>query len=401
MLATTPDTGGGGAGGATLVVAAADAADSTKATADFVCDGVNDEDEWNAAIAALPTAGGLIRASEGLFHLGAPIVVNRESVTIAGVGWNFSYVDGTAFTRDVIDDYHAFEITDDTVFIQDLGIWDDGSFANASELMLCTHGVNLRNVVMENDQSDGGAIRLTGPLTATDCDIEGDVAAVLLVGSAGIFADHSFFYAWGTGPAIDTDATFTSGQFVIVDCVIDGGIRIVKTGLFASNVSIRDCRITASDVHSIHLDGPLTAYVQNNSIRCGDGAGIYLANLANGADGQGLITGNTITQTGRQGIFLLDSSACLIEGNRLDYYSYPEDDGYSGICLTGDCNENTIIGNRLRSIYGLYGIEIIDSTCDDNFVTNNDLKDSSKSGGTGGPLGDGGTGTVTTAGNRT
>lgn len=53
----------------TLVVAASDASDASKGRADYVCDGVNDEVQINAAIDALPAIGGRVFLTEGNFNL--------------------------------------------------------------------------------------------------------------------------------------------------------------------------------------------------------------------------------------------------------------------------------------------------------------------------------------------
>ncbi|RLJ01551.1 MAG: hypothetical protein DRP08_05375 [Candidatus Aenigmatarchaeota archaeon] len=61
---------------ATLVVAASDSSEKVKAQADYVCDGVDDQVEIQAAIDALPTGGtlgGTVQLLEGTFVISAPI----------------------------------------------------------------------------------------------------------------------------------------------------------------------------------------------------------------------------------------------------------------------------------------------------------------------------------------
>ena len=55
----------GDVSGATFVVAASDSKNKEKA--DYVCDGVDDQVEIQAAIDALPVSGGKISLSEGFF----------------------------------------------------------------------------------------------------------------------------------------------------------------------------------------------------------------------------------------------------------------------------------------------------------------------------------------------
>lgn len=56
---------------ATLVVAASDSSAKSKAQADYVCDGTNDEVEIQAAITALPTVGGKVYFCEGKYIKGS------------------------------------------------------------------------------------------------------------------------------------------------------------------------------------------------------------------------------------------------------------------------------------------------------------------------------------------
>lgn len=77
---------------ATIVVAAADSSERSKAAADFVADGEGDQEQINAAIRALPPAGGLVQLLEGTFDIrridGAlgGVLIERSHVTLAGQG---------------------------------------------------------------------------------------------------------------------------------------------------------------------------------------------------------------------------------------------------------------------------------------------------------------------------
>ena len=62
---------------ATLVVAASDASAKSKAGADYVCDGVDDQVEIQSAIDALPAGGGLVQLSEGNYSISATIVLKK------------------------------------------------------------------------------------------------------------------------------------------------------------------------------------------------------------------------------------------------------------------------------------------------------------------------------------
>lgn len=77
---------------ATVVVATKDSSDLAKAAARFVGDGEGDQDEINAAIKALPTAGGTALLMEGTYDIRAiegtlgGVRIERSDVVLAGQG---------------------------------------------------------------------------------------------------------------------------------------------------------------------------------------------------------------------------------------------------------------------------------------------------------------------------
>ncbi|MFW6061843.1 MAG: right-handed parallel beta-helix repeat-containing protein, partial [Planctomycetota bacterium] len=126
-----------------LVVAAADAPAAIRATADFVCDGTDDQEQINAALAALPSPGtvgvvhgatgspdyadvtggnrgGCVELSDGSFKLSAPVDLSGLSqVTLTGQGAStVLYNEDTSGTAPAIlavnsdtDVQHYLEIT--------------------------------------------------------------------------------------------------------------------------------------------------------------------------------------------------------------------------------------------------------------------------------------------------
>lgn len=69
-----------------VVVAANNASSISKADADYVCDGINDEVEINAALASLPVGGGKVILSEGAFNVASPILIQTDGTTVSGAG---------------------------------------------------------------------------------------------------------------------------------------------------------------------------------------------------------------------------------------------------------------------------------------------------------------------------
>ncbi len=81
---------------ATVIVAAADSRKPGDASADFHCDGTEDQATIARAVAALPQAGGTVCLLEGTFRFQAPLHVGRDNVAIVGQGR------GTTIFRPVI-----------------------------------------------------------------------------------------------------------------------------------------------------------------------------------------------------------------------------------------------------------------------------------------------------------
>lgn len=77
---------------ATVVVATQDSSEQSKAAARFIGDGVGDQDEINAAIRALPAAGGTVLLMEGTYDIRkvagklGGVIIDRSNAVLAGQG---------------------------------------------------------------------------------------------------------------------------------------------------------------------------------------------------------------------------------------------------------------------------------------------------------------------------
>jgi parallel beta-helix repeat protein len=69
-----------------LVVAPSDGSDKDKQNADYVCDGVADDVQINAALASL-TSGGVVTLTAGTFNIDKSIAVLLSDVWLKGSGW--------------------------------------------------------------------------------------------------------------------------------------------------------------------------------------------------------------------------------------------------------------------------------------------------------------------------
>ncbi|WP_292366817.1 MULTISPECIES: CARDB domain-containing protein [unclassified Methanoculleus] len=78
------------------IVAASDSSAADKAAADYVCDGVNDHVEIQAALNAQPSSGGVVLLSSGTYNC-AGIIAPKAGSTLMGEGESETYL---VFTRD-------------------------------------------------------------------------------------------------------------------------------------------------------------------------------------------------------------------------------------------------------------------------------------------------------------
>ncbi len=80
---------------ATLFVAASDSLDKSRAQADYICDGVADNVQINAALAAVGAlGGGKVMLSEGTFQTSDPIVISGDAITLEGDNYVGTSIDG-------------------------------------------------------------------------------------------------------------------------------------------------------------------------------------------------------------------------------------------------------------------------------------------------------------------
>jgi hypothetical protein len=68
----------------TITVAASDSSPQSKAQADYVCNGIDDQVEIQAAIDALSASGGKVVLSEGTFNLSATITIDGDDIIFEG-----------------------------------------------------------------------------------------------------------------------------------------------------------------------------------------------------------------------------------------------------------------------------------------------------------------------------
>lgn len=210
----------------------------------------------------------------------------------------------------------------------------------------------------------------------------------------------------------------------VSNCVISNvtSKNFFKDGMWIkalSGVSLVSCNCINNGVKGIALSGPVLVSNCECSNNGWDGISVAEGSLCtingcrvynNSNRGIDLYISTNVTvnncdidQNKYDGLRLMASSHCIISGNRIEDNGKNIDNTYSGIYVTSSgatgSGYNSIQNNRIRkgtSPTQKYGIVITDTYCTRNVVTNNDMYSS----GVTASFSDGGTSTVTTAGNR-
>jgi hypothetical protein len=391
-------TGEVGAGGVGIVVYASDAVDPV---GEYICDGTADQVEINAAIAALGGNSGRVQLSEGTFYLSAPITLNAFGVELRGSGSRYE----TTLTRTDATQ-HAIAVTSRSQ-IRDLYVYDDPTVTGTAKLLnVSANSLHMSRVGFETFEASTGCITMgAANIYADDCFFYAEDGPAILSTSNGTIEIRNALAFCGTSGYV-FDYTGNGGTIQLTDSYFDGpgGVRI--DGIGHPNVFIRACEIYAfSSAYAVLIDQASGIMMTDNQIGSNGGLdAVRVINITSPLSGV-VISGNHIVESDRHGILLNNANDVMLTNNRVYGASRSSGDVYSGIILEANCDRCTVMGNQVRRAsstpHPKYGIRVDNSNCDNNFVTNNDLLNSVATGGTGAPYSDAGTGTVTTAGNRT
>lgn len=292
---------------ATLFVAANNSLDKCRAQADYICDGVADDVQINAALAVLSVIGsGRLVLSEGTFVLADPIIFPNNDITIEGQGPTSSEVDGDGLATGE----HAFVISGRT-------------------------NCQIKNLAVHT-QSGGGKV--------CHCIFIEDASDFTVMDGVIISdSDSDGIHIEGTA----------SENIVIKGCVIssvDGhGINIVPDLAAQSlSISIYDNFITATGGSGINFGQCAGHYyhkIYNNKMTSigVNGIDYGIATVPTFGLMESEIHGNYIYQAAADGIRLLsDSDNNSIENNYISVCG-----GY-GIDIGGaTCGENRAMNNKL------------------------------------------------------
>jgi len=302
---------------ATIVIAAVDSSLQSRAQADFVCDGVNDHVEIQAALDALPATGGEVMLLDGTYNIEVSLVLDSYQ-TLRGQGRNTILTSNTA----------------DLIFLSAVG----GA------------GTELTEIVIADLQIDGGAGGVS------DCGIYFE------------YVDYSFIqnvflrrHASGTG-SYRTGIYLLNSDFntIIGNTCLDNDWEGIW--LDSSNNNVITGNISQGNgEYGIWLDVSNNNVISGNTCQGNGWDGIELS----GSDFH-TVTGNTCQDSGEYGIWLDISNNNVISGN------ISRGSVEHGAWL-GTSNNNVITGNIFQGSgkIGIYlfhgrGNSILGNTCIEN-----------------------------------
>lgn len=394
--------------GLALVVAAVDASPWEIARASFVCDGVDDQVQIQAALDQITNVAGgsgiqsgTVLLTSGSFVLGAPLVTNHaanQTATIQGAG-AVGYELGTTIVRNFTTGVGI--TTDVAVVLRDLCIIDRADVSNTSALVRKGAGAILsveRCFIINWNNGPGVFVDGGNDLVVSESYIEGSTFGIGTTGGSAIaqniYLATSHIYGgdhavgWEPGGACRMDAH---------DCHLQGGVRVNGniSNVPMPVVNIKGGRIVNEDA-LVWISNASKVFLENIDMAMTTATAVSGIRISNVDDG-GSIRNNRVfngQSVGHHGIWLLDCEAIAVEDNDVIGWGQTTDDTYSGILLDGDTNDCKVTGNRVRSTTAnklLYGVRVDDSTCDNNLVEDNDLRSSCKTAGN--EFSDAGTGT--------
>jgi hypothetical protein len=128
----------------TIVVAAADASPASKAAAQIVCPGTNDQAWINEAFNRLPAEGGIVQLTEGTFHSSGWIYPTANSQFL-GSGEDKTTID----VYNAADPYQPIHVQQDNVLIKGFTLRGEGFF------LIRTNHVTIQDVTATSIGADG------------------------------------------------------------------------------------------------------------------------------------------------------------------------------------------------------------------------------------------------------
>ncbi len=278
------------------------------------------------------------------------ISINTSDTSVIGVGTTW---DSSMIGRSVFLDFQWYEISavpDATTLTLSSAYLGDNLSGSSYTIANPIQSVKMEGFTLQNTSTDVIDVENAENITFSDITV--------MNGATGMVVNNTAVITLGIVNAFSCETGFT----------ITNTYGITFDNCFATQTSVGD---------GYHLDTVSVATIFNSSADTCAGNGVSLVNVSNfGFDDSSLInsTGNGIALSGGTSIGLLDTQ---ISNN-----------GGDGINISGNSDASIISTNTIKSNGG-YGINIVDSNCNDNLISSNSF-----SGNSSGAVSDSGTGTL-------
>lgn len=392
--------------------------DLTDRTADYICDGTDDQVEIQQAIDALVDDSGngipgVVYLLQGTYEITDSIVLDNgivapadgiddsgKAIIGAGSGTVLSQPSGTS-------NLAGFYVTVDNVLITRLKL---EGYTDAGNLSFGIHLYGASNCKINNvwTQSLVQGIRIESGSrynVVSDCHITSP--------AIGIFV----YQASSTGNIIvgnNISGCRTDGIAIRANYNTVSGNNSFSSNTYGISLAYADYNVVSGNVVSLGNDDGISLLGSDNNIITGNSIGgnnISGTGLAYGAitvsydSNYNTVSGNCIYSETRNGIHLYRGATFNnITGN----FIYDMGNTYSGILIDGSsgqderCDNNIISSNHISPAPDDpgtgYGISIADAYCDSNYLAANYIDDSGS--GFSGAISDSGTNTQYTSSER-
>ena len=376
---------------ATFVIAASDSSTLSKQQADYVCDGVDDQVEIQAAIDALPAVGGTIIMREGVYSISAYVTIS-SNVTLLGYG-NAKIIDAV-YIGELLYVLDATNVTVDGIHINVTKT--SGGTTNGFGIYIN----NSNNVTIKNSNIEG-----TSNTTPT-WGVAGKNSNYITFDSnyvSGIQYEALSFW-WNVNHSIMSNNIMVENGFGMVieressyNTLI--GNTITNSNLTTGDILVRNAHHNSVTGNTIKNNFSLTYkqgvavenFSHDNVISGNTLVGLYDSIAIKSGSQGNTISNNNIIGKINNGIYLLTQNNQVI-GNTISYANsgiYVSGgtsnnisnnkivgnigaNGNAAIHLSGGSN-NTIRGNDILFSTG-YGIRFV-GTSESNIIENNTIAD--------------------------
>lgn len=354
--------GSGGESNSLRTVAAFNSSQENKDSANYVADGVDDQDQIEAAIAALPPEGGTVALLGGTYNISATVDFNKSNITLQGQGGVSTTLKRVWNSATSLEGVITIPSGYSHIEIRNLNI--NGNKATYSSTN--NHGIRVGNIdtacgsvvtgiIVDNNQivnSGGSGVRFGGGTCRNNnnhrvinntisgsgvdgiADASGNIERTSIINNIVSGSVGNGIYVRGDGTSIDRNKTTSNG-----------GYGISTNGTATNNT------ITGNVVGGVRDASVLTGNVICNNTGYGYHRQEGVVNL---------IENNIICSNGTHGMFLSGASLIVHSIASNDIY----DNASSGITITGG-SSHVINNNNIRNSGGTgssNSIDIISAT---------------------------------------